>query len=69
MSKKKPAARPEKPARYSVVIDAELVPKLKMLAVAIGVKVPDWVNSRLAELVEKELDEAMKKMGYRKEDK
>jgi hypothetical protein len=70
MAKKKPAPstdEAEAPGRYSVVIDPQLVPKIKIIAAALATNGHAWVNSRLAEIVDRELETALARMGFRRE--
>lgn len=40
--------------RYSVVIDSDLVKKIKFLAADEGVSPPDWINNRVRKVVREE---------------
>ena len=50
--------------KYSVMIDPDLVPKLKIVAAALGMSAPSYANTRLAKAVEQELEAAMAHMGF-----
>ena len=65
MAKKKPAEQEpdKKPKRHQVILDADLARMVGVIASALDMSVPDWVNSRLKPLAEKELPLAMDMMG------
>ncbi len=68
MAKKKPGlastANDEASEKYSLVIDPDLVPKLKIVAAALGMSAPSYANTRLAKAVALELAAAMEQMGF-----
>lgn len=53
----------EDPGKYSVIIDPDLVPRLKMVAAALGISGPNYVNTRLAKVINTELEAAIEEMG------
>jgi hypothetical protein len=57
--------RPEEPRKKETVVllDPSVARKVKLIAAALDVKIQDWVNNRLSEIVDAALEVAMKEMG------
>jgi len=67
--KQPPPENPDEPEnsgrgkRYQVILDPDLVKKIGIIASALDISIPDWVNNRLRPIVEKELPEALLTLG------
>lgn len=65
---KKQVASDEEAKRKQVSIDDDLLRKVRVIASSLGMTVPDYVNHRLRPVVERELPEIMKQLGFKPED-
>lgn len=69
MAKKQPTPVPDdgtddrKPKKYSVVIDPDLVKKIKFLAADAEVSPPDWINNQLRRDVDREWPRILDELG------
>lgn len=53
--------------RYSVTLDTDLTRKAGVIASALGISVPDYVNNRLRPIIEKELPKVLRTLGIKVE--
>jgi hypothetical protein len=65
MGRKRKAEEPEAAdaAVYTIRIEPQLVPRLKMVSAALGISGPNYVNSRLEVIIDRELRAAIAEMG------
>lgn len=57
------SSEPPKIKRNQVTLDSDLAQMVGVIAAAMGVRIQDWVNSRLRPVAERELTAAMESMG------
>lgn len=61
--KKGESSKPSRPKRHQVVLDPDLARMIGVIAAALDMSVPDWVNNRLRPIAQVELQVALKEMG------
>jgi hypothetical protein len=54
---------------YSVVIEPDLVPRVKLAAAALGMSAPNYINSRLVQILDKDIEQALEGHGYTRKTK
>jgi len=53
--------------RYQVLLDPDIARKVAVIAGALDLSIPDWVNNRLRPIVERELPSVLKELGLANE--
>lgn len=66
MAKRCPAAEAEDAKRVQVTLDPDIAQKARIIAAALGMTLPDWVNNRLRPVADVELPEVMAELGFTK---
>ncbi len=65
MAKKKQPGddKPKRPKRHQVVLDPDLARKIGVIASALDMSIPDWVNNRLRPIADRELPAVLRELG------
>ncbi len=72
MARKRPASEEQsdnKASRRQVTLDADLYRKAKVIAAALDVTMPDWINARLREVIDRELPAVLADLGQPRPEK